>query len=298
MVLVEGKTKQIIEAGEDQVLLMTKDDLTGGDAAKKETIAGISVHKTTQTSNVFKLLNHSGVPTAFIRQEDQRTLRCDSCEMLPLELVMRRFAWGSFLKREPDLVSTVENPHRFANIHAEVFHKHAVVMPPLVGTPVQMEEGKARDQYLKNGVWADGVYTDPFVRVVGEDWFLHSAKLPVTIENTLMQTKALLNSKELKILIEDIMIPVFKVLESAWAKVETDAGPVSLVDIKIECGRRKKDGQLVVADVIDNDSWRIWPGADPRRQLDKQCFRDGHALSDVASNYELVAELTGQFLQG
>ena len=66
--------------------------------------------------------------------------------------------------------------------------------------------------------------------------------------------------------------------------------------IKIEAGRQNIDGKLVIADVIDIDSWRIWPGGDPSRQLDKQNFRDGHPLSEVSDNYALVAELTRAFV--
>lgn len=297
MLICEGKTKRIVKADrEGEVFLETKDDLTGGDAAKKETIRGISRHKTRQTRHVFELLKKHGIPTAYVGPENESTLRCLDCDMLPLELVMRRYAWGSYLKREPGLVSTAEKPHRFDSILTEFFHKHAVVGPPNVATCVQMEEGKARDRYLKNGAWADGVFTDPLIRIRDGHWFLHSAKLPVDEKKPLMETPALLNPQAVQSLISDIMIPVFETLEKAWAGITTSDGPVALVDIKIECGRSKKDGRLVVADVIDNDSWRIWPGANPRRQLDKQCFRDGDALSSVAEKYELVSRLTDRFL--
>lgn len=46
MVLVEGKTKRIITGPENgQVILETKDELTGGDAAKRATIEGIARQK-------------------------------------------------------------------------------------------------------------------------------------------------------------------------------------------------------------------------------------------------------------
>lgn len=296
MVICEGKTKRIITSDVDgEVIIETKDDLTGGDAAKKETISGISVHKTTQTTNVFNLLQKAGIETAYIEPKSENSFICHDCDMLPLELVMRRFAWGSFLKREPSLTSTVEKPHRFDSIKLDFYHKHAVVVPPLVPETTQMEEGQARSLFLHDGVWKEGVFTDPLL-IPGEDiWSIHPPKVPVDESNPLMTIDPVLSQEELQTLINKIMIPTFTALEEAWAKISTEHGPVALVDMKIEVGRRKKDNQLVLADVIDNDSWRIWPGSNPSKQLDKQCFREDHPLGEVAENYQLVAELTGQF---
>jgi phosphoribosylaminoimidazole-succinocarboxamide synthase len=86
---------------------------------------------------------------------------------------------------------------------------------------------------------------------------------------------------------------VFVVLERAWASAD-----VMLVDIKIEFGRDTA-GKLMVADVIDNDSWRIWPGGDKNRMLDKQVYRNltevtEQDLQALGDRYALVADLTGK----
>ncbi len=292
--LVEGKTK-IIEKTNDQniIRIITKDFLTGGDAAKKEEIKDIGIQKTKQTSNVFSMLTKAGIATSYIEQDSPNSLLSHNCNMLPLEFVVRRYAWGSYLSRNTQFSKDKSNPHQFKNLVWEIFHKQAVVLPPHVSEPIQMDESEARRQFLKDGKWEEGVFTDPFVKT-GEEWELFSAKQPVT-SKSLMKTKKLLSDQELEIAINGIILPSFELIEDKWKTIETIDGPIHLVDIKFELGFKVSDNSLVLSDVIDNDSWRIWPGGDSTKQLDKQSFREGEDLVNVANKYQLVTKLTDQF---
>ena len=294
-ILVEGKTK-LIQKGDKPftVNMIAKDFLTGGDAAKKEELTDIGIQKTIQASNVFKMLESNDIPTSFIELTSPNTMLHHECEMLPLEFVVRRYAYGSYLKRNPQYKMMDSPPHSFTSPVWEIFHKHSVVMPPHVNEPLQMDENEAREKYLVDGKWAEGVYTDPYIRIKEHKWTLFSAKDPIE-DNALMETKNLLNSQELDYALTRIVIPSFEAIEKNWKKVSTVDGPIHLVDIKFELGFRSKDNLLVLSDVVDNDSWRIWPGGNPSNQLDKQSFRDGEDLSNVANKYQLVTELTKEF---
>jgi phosphoribosylcarboxyaminoimidazole (NCAIR) mutase len=78
----------------------------------------------------------------------------------------------------------------------------------------------------------------------------------------------------------------FFVLEKAW---QLEGG--TLVDLKVEFGLDAK-GRLLLADVIDNDSWRV---VENGGYIDKQVYREGGALDDVAAKYRRVADITDRF---
>jgi phosphoribosylaminoimidazole-succinocarboxamide synthase len=293
MIISQGKTK-ILKPGPERntVLLETQDVLTGGDAAKREIIEGIGVHKTTQATNVFSLLNRKGLPTAFIERTSPSTLLCYQCEMLPLELVIRRYAWGSYLQRHPEYKRQDGTTYRFDEPVWEIFHKWSVVSSPLTDNPYQMDEEAARKQFLRNGIWKEGVYTDPYIQMEQEKWLLYPSKKELSRTKPLMSIEPACSQEELDYIVQSIMLPTFLTLEDAWHRIKTKWGPMELVDLKIEVGRRLDNKEIVIADVIDNDSWRIWPGGDPKKQLDKQCFREDNPLEQVAENYAIVTDMT------
>ena len=89
-------------------------------------------------------------------------------------------------------------------------------------------------------------------------------------------------------------VNVFSVLERAWKTLDH-----TLIDLKIECGW-DPNGDMVVGDVIDNDSWRLRRGLKNGQVLDKQVYRDlkkpdSESLETIRQNYARVAELTGNF---
>ncbi len=90
----------------------------------------------------------------------------------------------------------------------------------------------------------------------------------------------------------------FDILAHAWRRRDT-----LLVDLKLEFGRITSGdgkGNLVIADVLDNDSWRIWPQGREDRMLDKQMYRNLSSvtpedLDRIKFAYESVAEMVGTF---
>ena len=79
-------------------------------------------------------------------------------------------------------------------------------------------------------------------------------------------------------------------LENKWSGVN-----IELIDIKLEFGYDYDEKTLVLTDVIDNDSWRIWPAGVQSEQLDKQAYREGESISKIIENYKKVSQYTKYF---
>ncbi|XP_035593066.1 multifunctional protein ADE2 isoform X1 [Oncorhynchus keta] len=249
--LNEGKTKQIFELADEpgHVLVQSKDQITAGNAARKDQMEGKAAIANRTTSCVFKLLQEAGIKTAFVRQQSEKAFVAARCEMIPIEWVCRRVATGSFLKRNPG----VKEGYRFYPLKMEMFFK-------------------------------DDANNDP-------QWS----------EEQLLETKLSLAGLTIGRCEVDIMnrstVAIFEVLERAWATQNC-----TLVDMKIEFGVNVSTKEIVLADVIDNDSWRLWPAGDRSQQKDKQVYRDlkevtPEAMQMVKRNFEWVSESVKRLLE-
>ena len=67
--------------------------------ARRHPGQGPARHRT--TCNVFRLLKACGLPVAFEEQDSPTSFIAPQCAMLPYEVVVRREAHGSYLKRNP-----------------------------------------------------------------------------------------------------------------------------------------------------------------------------------------------------
>ena len=119
--VAEGKTKKIqqIAGRPDLVALVAKDDITAGDGAKHDIIPDKGRLANATTCNVFRLLKACGLPVAFEQQDSATSFIAPGCTMLPYEVVVRREAHGSYLKRTPHF----EKGQLFPKLIVEFFLK-------------------------------------------------------------------------------------------------------------------------------------------------------------------------------
>ncbi len=263
-ILAEGKTKIVRYYAEDPSLAIfeSKDDITAGDGAKHDLIEGKAEFAAATTCNVFRLLSDCKIPLAFRKQIDSRSFLAELCQMIPYEVVVRREAHGSYLKRYP----LAEKGQIFPKLLVEFFLKTS----------------------NKNWMGAPIPKDDPFIQFADGEAQLYRPDKPIETQTPFM-TLADYPLKERPELLEQIAAiakETFLILEKAWQLEEG-----RLVDFKVEFGINSS-GKLLLADVIDNDSWRVIQN---QEYIDKQVYRDGGSIDKVTALYRYVSEATGRF---
>ena len=251
-VVIEGKTKVVYELPEyttkSCVLLQSKDKISCGDGARMDKMEGKAALSTATTSAIFEFLNAVGIKTHFIKRHTDTSFISKHCEMIPLEVVCRRIATGSFLKRNPG----VKEGFRFSPPLLETFFKDDANHDPQW----------SREQCLEASLTQGGV-------TIGRHELDHMG---------------------------DSAIAIFEILEKAW-----NSRNCALVDMKIEFGVDVETKEIIVADVIDNDSWRLWQAGDKRLMRDKQVYRNlkevtTEAMAEIKKNYQWVSDQAQQLI--
>jgi phosphoribosylaminoimidazole carboxylase / phosphoribosylaminoimidazole-succinocarboxamide synthase len=267
--VAEGKTKRIYAAkgGSDLVTVISKDDITAGDGAKHDVIPDKGRLANATTCNVFRLLKACGLPVAFEQQDSATSFVAPKCQMLPYEVVVRREAHGSYLKRNPHFSKGQLFPQLVVEFFLKTKDKDWNGKPLICDDPLML--------YAKE---------DSKIRLFNPAKPIHGQEPFLVLADTEVFSRA--DEWELFPQMQRIARQIFLVLEKAW---QLEAG--TLVDLKVEFGFDTK-GHLLLADVIDNDSWRV---VESGAYIDKQVYRDGGALDDVAAKYRRVAEITGRF---
>ena len=98
--LYEGKAKKVYATDDPELLIVDyKDDATAFNGLKKGTIAGKGVINNQMSNRLMAKLEEAGVPTHYVRELSERETLVKKVSIVPLEVIVRNIAAGSFSKR-------------------------------------------------------------------------------------------------------------------------------------------------------------------------------------------------------
>jgi phosphoribosylaminoimidazole-succinocarboxamide synthase len=266
-VLAKGKTK-IIYKVEGGGHVFSKNDMTAFNGKRHKEIPGKGAWSTTVTSNIFAAFAACHLPVAFYEQVDEQTFFAPVVQMLPFEVVVRRYARGSVITTHG-----VADGRRFEKLPVQIFLKTSDCRVGNITLP--------QDDMLVTRIRTDGVEvsrvdcllrSEPPIFVQWQEISSFVGPMPFTKMQRLARQGFLL-------------------LEDLWRMQGLD-----LQDCKFEFGL-SHNSTLLFADVIDPDSWRLRD--ELGRSYDKDPFRNiedlDEAVAAIERIYPLLAKCSGEF---
>lgn len=98
--MYEGKAKKVFATNDDNYCIVSyKDDATAFNGLKKGTIAGKGVVNNKMSNYLMQQLEKEGIPTHFVEELNDRETVVKKVSIVPLEVIVRNIAAGSFSKR-------------------------------------------------------------------------------------------------------------------------------------------------------------------------------------------------------
>lgn len=100
VLLYEGKAKRVYRTNDEKYYIVSyKDDATAFNGEKKGTILGKGVVNNRMTNIMCRMLEEQGVTTHYVEELNDRETVVKAVEIIPLEVIVRNVAAGSFSKR-------------------------------------------------------------------------------------------------------------------------------------------------------------------------------------------------------
>ena len=97
--IYEGKAKKVYLTDDPSLVIVdSKDDATAFNGLKKGTITGKGVINNKMSNLLMQKLEEAGIPTHFVEELSDRETLVKKVEIVPLEVIIRNIAAGSFSK--------------------------------------------------------------------------------------------------------------------------------------------------------------------------------------------------------
>lgn len=126
--IYEGKAKKVFRTDDPKLYIVDyKDDATAFNGEKKGTIADKGVVNNTMSAILFEMLEKKGIPTHMVKLLSDRETLVKAVKILPLEVIIRNVAAGSFSKRYG-----VEEGRPIARTILEFSYKNDELGDPLI----------------------------------------------------------------------------------------------------------------------------------------------------------------------
>lgn len=143
--LYEGKAKKVYKTEDENLYIVDyKDDATAFNGLKKGSIAGKGVINNKMTNIVFQYLAENGVENHFVKELSDRETLVKKVQIVPLEVIVRNIAAGSFSKK-----FGIEEGTPLKNAVLEFSYKNDDLGDPMINDMQITAIGIATEQELK-----------------------------------------------------------------------------------------------------------------------------------------------------
>ena len=143
--LYEGKAKRVYATEDPNLLIVSyKDDATAFNGLKKGTIAGKGVINNQMSNRLMMRLAKAGVPNHFVEELNERDTLVRRVQIVPLEVIVRNIAAGSFSKRYG-----VDEGVVFDKPTVEYSYKNDALGDPLLNTSHALALGVATKEEIE-----------------------------------------------------------------------------------------------------------------------------------------------------